>query len=335
MFISIIIPTYNRSKMLKVTLDSFINQDYGSDNFEIIIANNNSNDDTQDIINRYCKKYSFIKTVFVEQQGVHYARNIASKISKGEILYFTDDDMIADKKLLSEISKIFELDNMIATVTGLILPKFEIEPEEWVYKNLINGWLSLTDKNKKEDLIISSENCGIYSCHQAIRKDIFFKTGGFNPENTKGIWIGDGETGLNIKIKEMGYKFAFTRKSIIFHVIPKERTTKEYIIKRVSNQAYCDAYTNYRKHRNIKKTKIEIYKNLSILLPNKISHLSKLVEKDLISPYFLPAFTQYYINKFNYECELVENEEFRKIVEIDDWIDNNDIISTKLLKRDQ
>ena len=330
--ISIIIPTYNRSNMLNITLDSFINQKYPQDQYEIIISNNNSTDNTQEVIDKYCSKYNFIKTIFVKQQGVHYARNKAAKMSQGEILYFTDDDMIADENLLLELIKVFELDSMVASATGLILPKFEVEPPKWVENNLINGWLSLTPKNKKESLIISEDNCGVWSCHQAIKREVFFSSGGFNPENTKGVWIGDGETGLNIKVKELGYKFAYIKKSIIYHMIPPERMTKEYIIKRIGNQAYCDSYTAYRKHRDIDYLKSIVNDRLPKDMPNKLKHLAKLVDENTISEYFLPAFTQYYLNMYNYENELITNDKFREVVEVDNWLECDMEISTKLLK---
>ena len=59
----------------------------------------------------------------------------------------------------------------------------------------------LSNKDKVMSLLINKYK----SPSEAVltsRKDIFFSSGGFNPENTAGEWIGDGETGLNIKIKE-------------------------------------------------------------------------------------------------------------------------------------
>lgn len=330
--VSIIIPTYNREQMLSITLNSFLELNYPKENYEIVIANNNSTDNTQKVIDEYCCKYSFIKTIFVKQQGVHYARNTAAKIAKGDVLYFTDDDMIADKNLLNELIKVFQFDEKIGMATGLILPKFEQIPPVWVEKNLINGWLSLTPKDKKESLIISENDVGVWSCHQAIKREVFFQSGGFNPENTAGIWIGDGETGLNIKIKELGYKFAYTNKSIIYHIIPPERTTKEYIIKRIANQAYCDSYTTYRKHRDIKKTQQGLNTILTIELPNKLKYLAKLVDENTISEYFLPAYVQYYLNRYQYDVEICSNELFREVIEIDDWLNNDLDIKTKLLK---
>ena len=238
-YVSIIIPTYNRSALLKQTINSFLNINYPKNKYEIIISDNNSKDGTKNIVSKYKKKFSSVKYIFIKEQGVHYARNYAAKIAKGDILYFTDDDMIATKNILLELINIFKKDKKIAVTTGLILPKFETDPPMWIRKHLINFWLSLTDPQiKKKKTIISNNDFGIFSCHQAIKKDIFFRSGGFNPENTSGIWMGDGETGLNIKIKKLGYKFAYTKKSVIFHCIGQSRLNFNYLLSRVANQAY-------------------------------------------------------------------------------------------------
>src|SRR5678815_5337772 len=88
-YVSIIIPTYNRAKMLPITLDSFIGQDYPHDRFEIIVANNNSTDNTQQVLDVYCSRESEFRSILESRQGVHYARNSAARIARGEILYFT------------------------------------------------------------------------------------------------------------------------------------------------------------------------------------------------------------------------------------------------------
>ena len=115
-FVSIIIPTFNRCEMLNITLDSFILQNYGKENFEIIISNNNSTDNTNEVIKEYTEKYDNISSIFVERQGVHYARNSAALIAKGDILYFTDDDMIADSCLITKLIDVFNLDSQVAVV---------------------------------------------------------------------------------------------------------------------------------------------------------------------------------------------------------------------------
>jgi glycosyltransferase involved in cell wall biosynthesis len=92
-YVSVIIPTYNRAKMLPITLDSFLNQDYPRDRYEIIVANNNSTDDTQKVLDAYGSREAQFRSFMESRQGVHYARNSAARIARGDILYFTDDDM--------------------------------------------------------------------------------------------------------------------------------------------------------------------------------------------------------------------------------------------------
>ena len=108
MKISVIIPTFNRSESLIRTLNSFLYQKEMDNQYEIIVSDNNSTDNTKKIVSEFKSiiKNIKIKYHFEKEQGVHYARNSAAKISAGSILYFTDDDMEADPNLLSEINLI-------------------------------------------------------------------------------------------------------------------------------------------------------------------------------------------------------------------------------------
>jgi len=323
-FVSIVIPTYNRAGLLPMTLDSFLTQDYPEDRYELIIADNNSTDNTSEVVSRYVGSPGTpLKYLFEKRQGVHYARNSAAKVARGDILFFTDDDMIADRFLVRELVKVFELDPMIGTATGLVIAKFDIDPPEWVEKNLINSYLSLTDKNRREDLLVSKFDFGVYSCHQAIKREVFFDSGGFNPENTAGVWIGDGETGLNIKIKGLGYKFAYTSKSIIHHLIPKSRTTLRYIINRVGNEGFCDSYTDYRRHRDRRKIILSMIKRNTLGITKDLTKTIIKIAMAQITWRFFPARIMYFHNRNVYDLKLYANSDFRKAVEIDDWINND------------
>ncbi len=322
-FISIIIPTYNRANMLPVTLDSFLAQNYPQDRHEIIVVDNNSTDTTREILARYVGNSTVpVRYLFEPRQGVHHARNSAAQKAGGNILYFTDDDMVADPALLTELVKVFDLFPEVGCATGLILPLFEEEPPAWVRLFLWNHYLSLTEKNRPEELIVSKNDL-VYSCHQAIRRELFFQAGGFNPENTAGVWIGDGETGLNIKIKNLGYKFAYTSKSLIYHMIPQSRTTLAYLIKRIGNQGFCDSYTEYRNHRKrgkiiplmIRRNTIDLIKNLSFILLK--------IAAGKLSWHFIPARMMYFHKRNVYDLKLYRDDNFRKAADIDDWINND------------
>ena len=119
--ISVIIPTYNRCNLLPLTIDSFLNQDYPKNKLEIIISDNNSSDNTREIVDNYLNNTNTKVIYHLEsKQGVHYARNEASKLAKGDIFYFTDDDMIANSNLLSELVKVFELLGVFSLVLAFL-----------------------------------------------------------------------------------------------------------------------------------------------------------------------------------------------------------------------
>lgn len=317
-FVSIIIPTYNREEMLSVTVDSFINQSYPKDRYEIIIVNNNSTDNTQEIINRFIEKSENIKTLFEPRQGVHFARNSAAKIAKGEILYYTDDDMIADENLLVNLVQVFIDNPDVASASGKILPKWEKKPPKWVTELCNNYLLSLNDMGKKT--IIRDGDFCVFSCHQAMRRDVFFKSGGFNPENTQGEWLGDGETGLNIKIQNLGYKFAYVGTSVIYHMIPPSRMTQKYLNKRFANQGNCDSYTDYRKFNYTEQQLLDIIKSFrKEIIANKISAAKKRIIFD--KRWHLDrAKVDYFKNRIKYNKRILSDGNFKDLVLKYDWL---------------
>lgn len=92
--VSIIIPAYNVSNYIGKTIDSCINQTLKT--IEIIIINDGSVDNTQDIIDRYKKKDDRIVSFTQKNKGVTKARNFGLEQSKGEYIFFLDgDDYIA------------------------------------------------------------------------------------------------------------------------------------------------------------------------------------------------------------------------------------------------
>lgn len=113
MKLSIIIPLYNSGKFLPVCLESLFHQDINEEEYEILIINDGSTDNSLDIATDFSKKYA---NVFVHGKvngGVGSARNMGMSFAKGEYIYFIDpDDYLAPNVLntLLEASKTNSLD---------------------------------------------------------------------------------------------------------------------------------------------------------------------------------------------------------------------------------
>ena len=100
---SIVIPCYNASKYLERCLDSIYNQSYNM--FEVIIVNDGSTDNTEEIVNRYRSKYNNIKYLKQENLGVAIARNKAIELVSGNKFIFVDADDYINSDLLFKLDE--------------------------------------------------------------------------------------------------------------------------------------------------------------------------------------------------------------------------------------
>ena len=319
-FISVIIPTYNRSALLRQTVETFLAQDYPADKWELLMIDNASTDDTWSVITKLASRDDRIRGLKETRKGAHFARNSGALAANGEILYFTDDDMLAEPNLLSAIVEGFEADPKVASVTGKVLPRWDTEPPVWVLEHCRNALLSLNDLG--ESLIVSDDDPGVFSCHQAVRRDAFMRAGGFNPDTNAGVFTGDNETGLNIKIKQLGLRFAYVGSAVTHHMIPASRMTQSYLNSRMADQGFCDSYTDYRaihpgKARLARRIVAHsVLGGLTLLkaAAHKASGDSRW-RLDLARIF-------YHRNRMRYDARLLRDDKWRQFALRDDWIND-------------
>lgn len=108
--LSVIIPVYNGEEYLRKCLDSVVNQSIGIDNIEVIIVNDNSTDNSLNIINEYCDKYPSFKLISnISQLGAGESRNKAIGEVRSDYLTFIDcDDFISLNAYEDSLLKIEE-----------------------------------------------------------------------------------------------------------------------------------------------------------------------------------------------------------------------------------
>ena len=120
---SIIVPTYNREKYIIKCIDSVLDQTY--DNFEVIIIDDGSTDNTENLVKKYQDKR--IKYFKNENHGIGYSRNFGINKAKGDYIFFLDSDDYLEENMLEEVlnniknhdilifnyKEIYEVDNHI------------------------------------------------------------------------------------------------------------------------------------------------------------------------------------------------------------------------------
>lgn len=108
--LSVIVPIYNGESFINKCLDSIINQTYT--NIEIVIINDGSTDETEELCNIYVEKYNNIKLYNQNNQGLSQARNKGLEISSGEYIGYVDIDDFIEPNMYAELIRLLEKNNL-------------------------------------------------------------------------------------------------------------------------------------------------------------------------------------------------------------------------------
>lgn len=226
--ISVVIATYNRCRSLKDTLDSLLNQEYdGSFDYEVIVADNNSNDETKEAVESYKPQFNGrLGYLFEPKQGKSYALNTGIKEAKGEIVAFTDDDCVADKNWLKNIKNIFK-NKDVDILGGKVTPFFTTPIPEWLQnyeKSILRYPLMLYDLGNK--YLENDENKILpLGSNISLKKTSFSRFGDFSHAGRA------QDIEFCNKWHKLGAKIAYSPAVVVHHYTNPARMTKSYFRK--------------------------------------------------------------------------------------------------------
>jgi glycosyltransferase involved in cell wall biosynthesis len=213
--VSVIIPTYNRASLIKDTIDSVMFQTY--DNWECIIIDDNSTDETFKIVNEYIKKdgrFKFIQKKITDNRGASKSRNIGLSIAKGDYIQFLDSDDILAKNKIEKQLELLEKES-----------HFTLSTCKWGKFNSISDELDLfenksdykTFENGKEYFDLIGVHGGFYPHHCFLIPKLLISKAGFWNES---LTINDdGEFFFRILLS--ADKIVFSRYT---HILYREHT---------------------------------------------------------------------------------------------------------------
>jgi glycosyltransferase involved in cell wall biosynthesis len=123
--ISVVIPTYNRSKVIGRCIENILCQDY--ENFEIIVVDDGSSDQTQEVVGKYLDKITYLRQ---ENSGAGAARNAGAMVANGEwIAYQDSDDVWMPDKLSRQVEAISAYPDADVISSNLLIYREHLKKE--------------------------------------------------------------------------------------------------------------------------------------------------------------------------------------------------------------
>ena len=92
MKLSIIIPVYNVEKFITRCLHSCVSQNLSINEFEIVVVNDGTRDNSMKFVSQFAEEYSNISIINQENKGLSAARNRGLSVAKGDYVWFVDSD---------------------------------------------------------------------------------------------------------------------------------------------------------------------------------------------------------------------------------------------------
>lgn len=249
--VSVIIPAYNSEKYIEKCLNSVINQTYS--NIEIIIVNDCSPDNLEEIVIKYKEKYP--KIIYLKNEvnmGVGPTRNRGIDKASGKYLYFLDsDDYILPNCIEELYDAINEEDSFSCTIIG--------------YKN-IDGKLTTFSRSKEELMLLEYPSV----CLRLFNKDII---------NSANIRFSDLRIGEDwefvFKLLMYNNKVSFIDKPLFTYVIHSDSSIRTYNKSQIDVLKVLDNIIDYAKRINCYDKFYEIieYSSVSHILVGAIKRI--------------------------------------------------------------
>jgi GT2 family glycosyltransferase len=206
MQLSLVICTRNRASQLAECLRSLTKLRY-PDPWELVIVDNGSKDETQDVINSF-RESLLIKSVIEPLSGLGRAHNRAMAISQGEIVAFTDDDCYPAEDFLLEVKRCFEEDPRLGFVGGRVLL---YDPEDYR--------ITIQEKASRKDLHPGDffPPGLIHGANFACRRKALESVNGFDDRFGPGAFFVCEDVDVMARMLGRGWPGAYDPRPVVYH----------------------------------------------------------------------------------------------------------------------
>jgi glucosyl-dolichyl phosphate glucuronosyltransferase len=241
MRITVILCTYNRCQSLATALDSIAAQVLPEQiEWDVLVVDNNSTDGTREIVEDFCRRYpDRFRYLFEPQQGLSSARNAGVREAMGDVLAFTDDDVIVESTWLQNLTAGL-CSGEWPGAGGRILPDWPCAPPSWFPQKEWFGMAPLVmfDLSLEAGPITDPP----FGANMAFHRSMFEKYGTFRTDlgrcadNT----MSNEDTEFGRRLLAAGERLKYEATAVVHHRVPENRLSRGYFLTWWFNKGRAD-----------------------------------------------------------------------------------------------
>lgn len=215
--ISVVVPTYRRPGLLEQCLQSLSVQDLPEDRFEVVVIDDGSGAETQDVLERTGHRMANLSWESVpENRGPAHARNLGVRLARADLVLFMDDDIAASPELVRRHVESHASHESLLGVVGLV---------EWHPDLRINRFMRWLDTGELQFAYRSWMREGpidppwraFYTCNLSLRRKLFLDIGGFD-EHFPYAAFEDSE--LAVRLSKSGFRLEYRPAALAWNTRP-------------------------------------------------------------------------------------------------------------------
>ena len=228
MLVTVAVCTYKRPDYLRQTLQGIARQDFPRDQYEVLVVDNNSPDNTAEVVAEFAGENPTPRYVNEPRQGLDYSRNRAIAEAKGDIIIMADNDILMERDWISQMVAPLLADKAgrIGGLGGEVVP---------VFPDGLPAWLegSHGPQSFRADAGPVLPPQSPMGASFAFPRRVFEQYGGFRTDLDRRVPQlfagGDGE--MIRRLRRAGLEIWFVPGAKVLHQIPASRLNLRYTLR--------------------------------------------------------------------------------------------------------
>jgi glucosyl-dolichyl phosphate glucuronosyltransferase len=229
--ITVILCTYNRCQSLAKALSGVaVSTLPKSIEWEVLVVDNNSKDQTREVVEDFCHKYpGRFRYLFEPIQGLSHARNAGIREAEGHVLAFIDDDVTVESTWLQNLTASVYRREWVG-IGGRILPERPFSRPPWlrIEERYALAPLAIFDLGAEARELTEPP----FGANMAYRKEMFQKYGGFRTDLGRcgDSMLSNEDTEFGHRLIAGGERLRYEPSAVVHHPVSEDRLRKKYFL---------------------------------------------------------------------------------------------------------